>query len=481
MSTMSNLRKKTITSLLWKGGEKILGQFLILVVTIVLARMLSPDEYGIVAVTTIFISIGLVIIENGLGLAIIQNKNISIHEIDAIMLVNISIGFGLFIVLNLLAHSIALFFNYPQIEAVLRVLSIEFIFGSISSIFVSCLSRDFKFRFISISGILTSILSGAIAILLASQGYGVWAIVIQQLSYRLILFMFLLFASQYRYGNKPDFTRINEFFRFGMRVLFARLLQTMTTEARSLLIGKYFSPSQLAFYSKGHQFPAIIATSTDYAMQQVMFTVYSKEQSDAVKLKSMVRATMIVSTFILFPLLLGMSAVASEIISVLLTEKWLPAVPFMQILCISYVVQPFNTANTQAINAQGRSDLTLRIELISQSITIILVIIACFINPIAIAWTMVFSAVISALIRMYESGKLLNYGIFQQVKDILPSLFAALLMYFVIILAKQQLTCNRELQLIILVFLGIICYASVSVLFKLSGYMKLKEYARKKG
>lgn len=462
---MDDLKKKTIFSLLWKASEKMIGQIITLIVSIILARMLEPSDYGTVALTTIFLTIGLVFVEEGIGTALIQQRHVKDTDLHTMMCCNFLMGIFLTVIFFLSAPIIAHFYENEQLIPIIRVLSIEFIFGSISSIIVAMLSRELKFKIISVTSICSAIISGIVGIVCAFYNAGAWALVAQQLSLRVIYCILLIFMSKYKFRMKFSWSRASIFILYGKNILLSRLLITFYTQIRSLIIGKIYSSEMLAFYNKGEQFPAIMSTSIDYSLQKVMLPVYSKSQDNINQLKLMVRKSMMMSSFVIFPIMMGLFATADNIIVILLTDKWLPCVPFMRILCLSYMLTPISTANLQAINALGRSDLTLKLEVITRIIATILIIITSFISVYALAFSTFIVSVINIIIRIWPNYKLLHYSYKEQIKDIMPSMCCSLFMGG-IVLCFNVLKINKILLVFLQVLMGILIYLGLAKIFK---------------
>ena len=283
---------------------------------------------------------------------------------------------------------------------------------------------QFKKLFFSSSIAIT--ISGILGIILAYSGFGVWALVAQQLLNQIIIVIVLLIILKWYPKLVFSFKRIKILFRYGWKLLLSSLIDTIYMNIRSLIIGKIYHPAILGFYNRGDQFPQIIVSNINGAIQSVMLPALSNEQENKEKVKNMVRRAIVTSSFIIFPMMIGLAVVAEPVVKILLTDKWLACVPFMQIFCISYALWPIHTANLQAINALGHSEIYLKLELVKKILGTVILVISLFFGVYAIAIGTLVSGVISTFINAHPNKKLLNYSYIEQIKDILPSLFLVL-------------------------------------------------------
>ncbi len=465
----NNLKKKALSSATIKLIEKLLTTGLQLVISIVLARILSPDDYGTIALINVFISLSNVFVESGLGVGLVQKKDLSQKDINTVFISGIVISIVIYGTIFLISPFVGAFYSNDIIPNVLRVYALSVILGSMTSVPNSLASRNLQYQKQLIPAVIAVVISGSVGVLLACKGYGVWALVYQQIIQRIVYLMVISILIKYKPKLEFSYESFKVIFGFTWKIVVARLISAFFNEVRNLIIGKKYSSSQLGYYNKGHQFPATIATSTDYSLQSVMFSVYSKEQDNVEKLKSMVRRTMKLSSYVLFPMMFGLIAISKPLVIVVLTEKWLPAVPFMRIACLAYALQPINTANGQAINALGRSDVSLKLELIKRIIAICLIVGAVFISVEAIAWTLVLVAVVGNVTYFFANVKLLNYGIKEQIKDLLP----AFLLSFVVCIISYSISfiqLDNKIILVLQILTGVVVYITGSYLFKIDSY-----------
>jgi len=459
-------KNQIISSLLWKLMERGGTQGIQFIVSIVLARLLLPKEYGMIALLTIFITVANVFIQSGLNTALIQKKNADEIDFSSVFFLSLCIAGILYIILFFVAPFVAVFYNEPQLISVLRVLSITLFFGAFNSIQNAVISRNMQFKKLFYSSLGATVVSGTIGIVMAYTGFGIWALVAQQLSNQLSITLILWLTVKWRPKLVFSFKRVKILFAYGWKLLVSVLIDTLYMNLSGLLIGKIYSPTMLGFYNRGQQFPALISTNINGSIQSVMLPALSSHQDNRQRVKNMVRRSIVTSSFIMFPVMIGLAVVAKPLVMILLTDKWLPAVPFLQIFCFSYALWPIHTANLQAINALGRSDIFLKLELIKKILGLTILGISVFYGVYAIALGMLITGVISTFINAYPNIKILNYSYKEQWKDIMPSLILSLIMSAVIY-CIQLIGLNTWSTLIAQVFVGAIVYIGLAKFFKL--------------
>lgn len=462
--------KQIINNLLWKIFERAGVQGVALITSIILARSLLPEDFGVIAIITIFITIANVFVQSGLGTALIQKKDTNSTDFSSVFFISLLIATILYGTLFLLAPVIARFFDLPQLKDIIRVLSLTlfpFAFNSLQSAF---LIRNMQFKKLFLSSFSSTIISGAVGIIMAINNYGPWALVGQQLSSSFTVCVVMWFTVNWRPKFIFSFPRIRILFSFGWKLLVSNLINTIYNELFSLIIGKKYTSDLLGYFNRGKQFPSLIVTNIDSAIQTVMLPAYSSNQDNQLKVKQMMRRSIKTSSFLIFPAMVGLAAVGESFISIVLTDKWLPTVFFMQIYCFFYAFQPIQTANLQAIIAMGRTDVFLKLEIIKKLIGLSILSITVFFGVYAIAIGGVFSAVISTFINSYPNKKLLNYSYIEQMKDILPYFLLSIFMG-AIVAGVQLIQFNTLFTLITQIISGLLIYLAGAHLFRLESYV----------
>ena len=462
-------KKSVISNFLWRFAERCGAQIVTFVVSIVLARILAPEEYGIIALVTVFTTILQVFVDSGLGTALIQKKEADDLDFSSVFYFNLGICIILYLAMFLLAPLIAGFYNDVSLIPIIRVISLTIVASGVKGIQQSYVSRNMLFKRFFFSTLGGTIFSAILGIVMAYSGYGVWALVAQQLSNTFIDTLILWLTVKWRPKKMFSWERLKHLLSFGWKLLISSLLDTVYNNLRNLIIGKIYSSSDLAFYNQGDKFPKVIVTNINASIDSVLLPSMSSVQDDHTRVKSMTRRAIKTSTYIMAPLMMGLAFCASPIVSLLLTDKWLPCVPFLQIFCITYMFWPIHTANLNAINAMGRSDLFLKLEIIKKVIGLTLLFITMRISVMAMAYSLLVSGLLSQIINSWPNRKLLDYGYLEQLKDILPAILLAVVMG-IIVYCVSLIGLNASLTLIIQIPLGAIIYIAGSKLFKLESY-----------
>lgn len=439
------------------------------VVSVVLARILMPEDYGIITLVTIFITICDVFVSSGFGQALIQAKDADDTDFSSVFYASLVISAVLYAIVFFIASPIAAFYGNELLAPVLRVMGLRIPIAAINSIQQAYVARRLQFRKFFFATLAGSIVSGAVGIFMAYKGYGVWALVGQYLTNAVMNTVVLWIIVKWRPKLLFSFGRLKHLLSYGWKLLVSGLLDTGCSELYSLVIGKQYTSEDLAYYDKGQQFPKLIATSVTGSFDSVLLSSMSKVQDDKEKVKQATRKSIRLSSYILIPCMMGLACVAEPFTKVVLTDKWLPMVPFLQIMCFVYAFYPIHTANLNALKAVGRSDLFLILEIVKKVVGIGILLATMWFGVLWIAIGSVFSTVASALINAFPNRKLLHYGYLEQIKDLLPAIGLSALMgvpvYFM-----SYLPLNTLLVLVLQIIVGIALYVSFSALFKVESF-----------
>jgi len=465
-------KSKILSSLFWKLMERGGTQGIQFIVQIVLARLLVPKDYGIIALVTIFIIIANVFVQSGFNTALIQKKDANEADFSSVFYLSLFVASLLYVIFFFTAPIIATFYEEPQLILVLRVLSVTLFFGAFNSIQNAVVARKMQFKKLFFSSLGAIVVSGTVGIVMAYAGFGVWALVAQQITNQLLITVILWFTVKWRPRLLFSFERVKGLFSYGWKLLVSALIDTLYMNLRSLIIGKMYNAEMLGFYNRGEQFPALIVTNINGSIQSVMLPALSSQQDNRKRVKDMVRRSIVTSSFILFPMMVGLAVIAEPLVKILLTEKWLPCVPFLQISCVTYALWPIHTANLQAINALGRSDIFLKLEIIKKILGLAILGVTVFYGVYAIALGGLVSGVISTVINSYPNTKLLNYRSKEQWKDIMPSLLLSLVMG-VVVYSIQLIGLSVWSTLLTQVCVGVILYLAIAWIFKLECFIYL--------
>lgn len=461
----NNTRYKIFSGLFWKFAERIGAQGVSFIVSLFLARLLSPSDYGLISLITIFIGISNVFVSSGFGNALIQKKNADDEDFCSVFYFNIFVSIFFYIILFILAPYIAEFYNKIELISIIRILSLSIIIYGVNNVQQAYVSKTMQFKRFFYSTIIGTIFSGFIGVIMAYKGFGVWSLVAQQLSNSIIDTLVLWFTVKWRPKLLFSIEKLKSLFLFGWKLLLSGLIDTLYNNIYGLLIGKIYSSSTLGLYNRGNQFPMLIISNINAPIQSVLLPALSEEQDNKERLKSMVRRSIVTSSFLVFPMMVGMAAIAKPLIVILLTEKWLGCVFFLQMSCISLAFWPIHTANLQAINAVGRSDIFLKLEIIKKILGILMLIISI---PFGINVMVIGKAIqsfICSIINAFPNKKLLRYSFTEQWKDLIPSLCLSLFMG-VVVLSVELLGLNSYITMMIQIPLGGIIYLGLAYMLK---------------
>jgi len=472
MNNRTTTKAQVISSLLWKLMEQGGTQGIQFIVSIVLARLLLPEDYGIIALVTIFIIIANVFVRSGFNTALIQKKDANEADFSSVFYLSLFVASLLYVILFFAAPLIAAFYDEPQLILALRAISVTLFFGAFNSIQNAVVARKMQFKKLFFSSLGAIVVSGTVGIVMAYAGFGVWALVAQQITNQLLITIILWFTVKWRPRLLFSFERVKGLFSYGWKLLVSALIDTLYMELSSLIIGKMYNVEMLSFYNRGKQFPSLIVTNINGSIQSVMLPALSSQQDNRKRVRDMVRRSIVTSSFVIFPMMVGLAVIAEPLVKILLTEKWLPAVPFLQIYCLIYALWPIHTANLQAINALGRSDIFLKLEIIKKIIGLAILGVTVFYGVYAIALGGIVSGLIATIINSYPNAKLLNYSYKEQWKDIMPSLLLSLVMGTVVY-SVQLFGMTVWQTLIVQGFVGIILYVGMSRIFKLECFTYL--------
>ncbi len=423
---------KVVNNMMWRFAERCGAQGVSFVVSIVLARLLEPEVYGTVALVTVFTTILQVFVDSGFGNALIQKKDADDLDFSSVFYFNIVMCIVLYALMFVLAPSLASFYSDESLVPIIRVLSLTLIISGIKNVQQAYVSRNMLFKRFFYATLGGTIFSAVVGIIMAYMGYGVWALVAQQMLNKLIDTLILWITVKWRPKLMFSYERLKGLLNYGWKLLASSLLDTIYNNARQLIIGVMYTTEDLAFYNKGKQFPYLIISNVNTSIDSVLLPVMSQAQNNKEQIKNMTSRAIKTSTYVIAPLMMGLAFMAPTVVELLLTETWLPCVPYLQIYCITYMFYPIHTANLNAIKAMGRSDLFLKLEILKKITGIIILVCVMWHGVMAMAYSMILSSVISQLINSYPNKKLMNYGYLQQLKDILPGMLLAILMGIVV-------------------------------------------------
>ena len=461
--------KSFINNFIWRFAERCGAQLVTFIVSIVLARILTPEDYGVVALATVFTSILQVFVDSGLGTALIQKKNADDLDFSSVFYFNFVVCIVLYIIMFFTAPFISAFYNDSSLTSIVRVASLTIVISGVKGIQQAYVSRNMLFKRFFFATLGGTIFSAFLGIGLAYAGFGVWAIVAQQLSNTAIDTLILWITVKWRPKKMFSIKRLKELLDFGWKLLVSSLFNTVYNNLRNLIIGKYYSSADLAYYNQGDKFPNLIVTNINSSIDSVLLPTLSSAQDEKNRVKSMTRRAIKTSTYIMAPLMMGLAFCATPIVRLILTEKWMPCVPYLQIFCITYMFWPIHTANLNAINAMGRSDYFLKLEIVKKAIGMLLLLSTMHFGVMVMAYSLLVTTVTSMIINSWPNKNLLGYSLKEQIIDIFPGIFLALLMGLAISLVRL-LALPDIVTLAFQIPLGAVIYIGLSYVFKIEPF-----------
>lgn len=468
-----SLKNKTVKGMGWSALENVTRLGITFVVSIVLARLLSPEEYGLIGILTIFIAIFNAIVDSGFTNALIRKQDATDTDYSTVFYTNLVLSVVLAAVLFFCAKPISVFFERPELVSLTQVMSSVVIINALSIVQRVRTTKAIDFKTQTKITFISSIGSGVIGIAMAYMGYGVWALVGQQISNQLLTTLFFWFYNKWIPKLIFSWASFKEMWAFGSKLLASGLIDTAWKEVYQVVIGKCYSPATLGLYTRAKQFADLCSSNLTSVVQRVSYPVLSSIQDDRARLKGayqrVIKSTMLPT----FVLMLGMAACAESMIYVLIGEQWLECVPMLQIICTYGMLYPLHALNLNMLQVQGRSDLFLKLEIIKKVIAVGPLLLGVFVDIYWMLSGTFFTGIISYYLNAYYSGPYLNYSIKEQVKDILPSLGVALAMA-VPVYAMSFIPLNPFILLPLQIVVGAVITLVICEATKLPEYMELK-------
>lgn len=461
-----------IKSLIYKTVERFSVKGLGFVISILLARMLSPEVFGQIALITVVINLSQSIIEGGLGTALVQNRDVDDRDYSTVFYICMAMSVVIAALVFAGAPLLAGYYKSPEMLLPLRVYIFSVFFSSYASILMARMQREMRFKQILYCSLTATCVSGALAVALAFTGAGIWTLVVYYFSHTVVNCIAMFAAVRWRPRLSFSVARAKVLYGFGWKMLASSLLCSLYYDLRSLIIGKRFSTEALGYYDRGNQIPFVISSALDSSVQSVMFPVLAKSQDDKGVLRGILHRSLTLSALIVIPAMVGLSAVADTFIRLLLTEKWLPSVVFMEVLCIGHAASAITAPNLVAIKAMGRSDIYMKLEFVRRvlMLAVLAITVFAFDFVVAMAYSFALSAWIDAIVCAIPSGRLLGYGVVKQFKDMWKNILAAVLMG-IAVWAVGLAAIPLFLKLVVQILTGIVVYILLCRLLKVEGFM----------
>lgn len=474
-----SLRQKTVKGVLWSTVERFSVQGIQFVIMIVMARLLTPHDYGLIGMLAIFIAVAQSLIDSGFSQALIRKQDRTEIDNNTVFYFNIVVSILLYLILYVSAPLVADFYNTPQLCPVMRVVCLSIIFNSLAVVQRALLTIKVDFKTQAKAALIAAVTSGVVGILMAYYGYGVWSLVTQQLLNLGINTGLLWLLSKWRPRLMYSWQSFHELFAFGSKLLASGLLDTVYRNIYPIVIGKLFSASNLGHYTRAHQFSEFPSSNFTGIIQRVTYPVLCEIQNNDTRLAGIYRKFLKLSAFIIFPLMIGLSSVAKPLVNLMLGSQWEFCGQLLQIICFSMMWFPIHAINLNLLQVKGRSDLFLRLEIIKKLLGVSVLCITAPFGLIVMCYGQIFNSLVALIINTYYTGKLIHVGFFKQMRDLLPTIALCLVM-FVLILIVDHFMSGDIIKLCVGTVVGMVFYILSSRIFKFSELTEILSLFRRK-
>ena len=474
-----SLKSKTVKGVVWSSIERFSTQGVQFLIMIIMARLLTPKDYGLIGMLAIFLAVAQSLIDSGFSQALIRKQDRTDVDNSTVFYFNIVVSSALYLILFIAAPFVADFYNQPELTSVMRVVCLGVILNSLAVVQRALLTVRIDFKTQAKASLSAAVISGCIGIVLAYCGFGVWSLVVQQLLNLSVNTLLLWIFSKWRPIAVFSWKSFHELFAFGSKLLASGLLDTLYRNIYPIVIGKLFSASSLGHYTRAQQFSEFPSSNVTGIIQRVTYPILCGIQDETERLEAVYRKFLKLSAFIIFPLMIGMSAVARPFIDIVLGTQWGFCGQLLQIICFAMMWYPIHAINLNLLQVKGRSDLFLRLEIIKKILGITVLCITAPFGLVVMCYGQIFNSIVALVINTYYTGKLINVGFIRQMKDLLPTILLSLTMFGAILLVNGFIEANIY-RLIIGVLVGVIVYASGSYIFKFKELQTLFSLIRRK-
>lgn len=475
----SDIKTKAVHGVFWSSIDRFACQGISFCFSIILARILAPKDYGVVAMIVVFTAIAQAFVDSGFSSALIRKPDLKEKDLSTAFYFNIVVGIVCYGILFIASPFIAVFYDTPILSPIIKITALSVPFNSLCVVQRAILTKRVDFKTQAKVSIICTIISGITGLIVAYNGYGVWSLVIQTTFATLVNCLLLWFFSNWR----PTLTFCHESFKYlwsyGSKLLASGLLDTTYNNIFPIVIGKFYSPAQLGLFSRAQSYSSLLSSNITGILQRSTFPVLSLIQDDDERLRTDYRRLLRVSAYIIFPLMIGLAALARPLIITMITAKWEACVIYLQVICFAMMWYPIHAINLNLLQVKGRSDLFLRLEIIKKILGVSIMCITIPMGVLAMCYGMVCSSILSLVINTYYTGKLINVGYFKQMQDLLPILAAALVMGATAY-AATLLFAQAAIKLIIGIITGLITYIAISIVFKYPEYHEIKSIIKKR-
>ncbi len=478
-----SLKNQALSGVFWSSMQLFGTQAIGFGVSLILARLLLPAEFGLIAMLGVFIGLGTTLINSGLTNSLIRTENLDDEDFSTVFFFNLAGSLIIYIIIFLAAPLIADFYDQELLTVIVRVYCITFIINAFSAIQNARLTKMLDFKTQMKVSVPSIIMGSIVGVFMAYNNYGVWSLVWSGIVQSLASTIQLWYYSKWRPLWIFNRQKFSYHFHYGVKLMFSGVLDTLFTNAYTIIIGKFFAPAQVGFYNRAETLQMLPVGNISSIITKVSFPLFSTIQNDDVRLKSAYKRIMQMVIFLVAPTLILMSVLAEPLFRILFTEKWLPAVPYFQILCFNGILYPIHSYNLQILNVKGRSDLFLKLEVIKKIIVVVIILVTFQFGIYGLLYGSVIASILAFFVNTYYSGKFLNYPAWEQTKDLLPIIFLSLLIGGLVYFFDQQLKTIFLYDLSRLIFgvlLGVALFAIAAYIFKMSSLKEIIDIIKRK-
>ena len=470
---MKNDKKTVIVNMFWRFAERVGAQGVSFVVSIILARLLTPESYGIVSLLLVFMQVLQIFVDSGFPKALLQKKDADQLDFSTVFYYNVVMGLLLYGLMFFAAPLIARFYQKEYLTPYIRVMSLTLIIGSVKSVQHVIVAKRMIFRKFFGATLTGTVVSAVIGILMAYRGFGAWAIIAQKLSNQLIDTFFLWFVLRWKPSPAFSFQRLKPLFRYGSRLVGSSLLSSLGSDLNNLVIGRFYSTAELAYYDKGRSLPYRLVEVFQYSAQSVLFPVLADVQDDRLRLRVILQRSVKTSAYCVFPCMMGLGVCATPLITLVYADKWGEMIPYFQVWCFINAFFLLHNANLQVVQAVGRSDTFLKIEIIKQTLSIVVLIVFVRFGVLTLLLSSAVLTVVSFCINAHPNAEFAGYGVLAQFRDLFPIILLNIAMGVCVYLVGQWLPFPLLPKLILMVLTGVIVYFGLSALFRVEAFRYL--------
>lgn len=477
-----SLKKQALKGAVWTYSQQFGTQLINFIVSVILARLLLPEEFGLIGMIAIFMGIGNVLFDGGMTSSLIRSDNLEESDYSTVFIFNLLVSLGVYIIIFICAPLISDWYNQPILKNIIRIYSLSFVFSAFGSVQNTLLTKAMNFKKQALVAIPALTISSLVGILMAIQSYGVWSLVAMTLTNIFILSITLWFTSKW----KPSFIfnkdKFRKHFNYGYKLTFSSLLDIIFTNIYQIVIGRFFNASIVGYYTRANQLMMMPIGNVSTALNKVAFPLFAEIQNDENRLRIAYRKIMLLVLFIINPIIVLMLVLAEPLTTFLFTEKWLPMVPIFQVICLSGLLYPLHLYNLLILQVKGRSDLFLKLEIIKKVLVTFVIFISFYFGLYGLLWGQLLFSILALFINTYFAGSMINYRMGEQIKDMLPLFALAGFIGFCVYALDYYIFKSLVdiVRLIVSSIFGGVLYISISYLFKFESLLEIKNIILRK-